>query len=122
VLDALAPAVPGQRLSHSADIIAETEGSSDLVRTINIRDGGTSIEIPTDEFRRRLGQRIGWNTVLSPTFSIERRGDAFIFRGRGFGSQVGLCVAGAFAQATAGRTCREILSFYYPQTELIRRV
>ena len=122
VLDAVATAAPGQRLSQSAEIVAETEGPGDLVRAISIRDHGRSVELPTDEFRRRLGQRLGWNTVLSPTFSIERRGNIFIFRGRGFGSQVGLCVAGAFAQAVAGRTCRDILSFYYPQAEVTRGV
>ena len=104
----------------AAEIVAETAGPGDFVRSITIRDRGRSIEIHTDEFRRRVGQRLGWNTILSPTFSVERRGGAFIFRGRGFGSQVGLCVAGAFAQAVAGRSCREILSFYYPQTELTR--
>jgi stage II sporulation protein D len=41
-----------------------------------------------------------------------------IFRGRGFGSQVGLCLAGAVAQAETSRSYREILSFYYPQTEV----
>jgi stage II sporulation protein D len=120
VLDALAAAAPGRTLSQSAEIVAETEGSSDLVRTINIRDHGRSVELPTDDFRRRLGQRLGWNTVLSPTFSVERRGNMFTFRGRGFGSQVGLCVAGALAQAAAGRSSRDILSFYYPQTEVTR--
>jgi stage II sporulation protein D len=122
VLDALAPAAPGQRLSQSAEVVAETERPGDLVRGINIRDRGRSVELSTDEFRRRLGQRLGWNTVLSPTFSIERRGNIFIFRGRGFGSQVGLCVAGAFVQAVAGRSSRDILSFYYPQAEITRGV
>jgi len=122
VLDALAPAAPGQRLSQSAEVVAETERPGDLVRGISIRDRGRSVELSTDEFRRRLGQRLGWNTVLSPTFSIERRGNIFIFRGRGFGSQVGLCVAGAFAQAVAGRSSRDILSFYYPQAEITRGV
>jgi stage II sporulation protein D len=56
--------------------------------------------------------------VLSPTFTVERRGATIIFRGRGFGSQVGLCLAGAVAQAEAGRGYREILGFYYPQTEV----
>ena len=120
VLDALAAS--GRRLSQSAEVVAETEGASDLVRSINIRDRGRSVELSTDEFRRRLGQRLGWNTVLSPTFSIERRGNVLIFRGRGFGSQVGLCVAGAFAQAAAGRSSRDILSFYYPQAEITRGV
>jgi stage II sporulation protein D len=56
--------------------------------------------------------------VLSPTFTVERRGPKFIFRGRGFGNQIGLCEAGAVAQAASGRGYRDILNFYYPGTEL----
>ena len=72
----------------------------------------------SDEFRRAIGLRIGWNRVLSPTFQVERRGRIFVFRGRGFGSQVGLCLAGTGAQAEAGRGYRDILEFYYPQAEI----
>jgi stage II sporulation protein D len=77
--------------------------------------------LSTDAFRRAIGLRLGWNTVLSPTFTVERRGTRFIFRGRGFGSQVGLCEEGAVAQAAAGRGYREILSFYYPGAGISER-
>jgi stage II sporulation protein D len=42
----------------------------------------------------------------------------FVLTGGGYGHGVGMSQYGAFAQATAGRTYRDILSFYYPGTEI----
>ena len=72
----------------------------------------------SDAFRRAIGLRLGWSTVLSPTFTLSRNGSRLIFKGRGFGSQVGLCVSGAMAQSRAGKGYREILKFYYPAAEM----
>ncbi len=117
VLGALSSST-GLRLSQSCEVLVEKDVSSDFVRSVIIRDRGRETILSGDEFRRSLGRRLGWNTVLSPTFMIERRSNTFVFRGRGFGSQVGLCLAGAFRQAEAGRGYREILSFYFPETEM----
>jgi stage II sporulation protein D len=117
VLNALSPALKA-RLSQSAEIVVENYRPGDFVRAVVIRDRGRQTRLSADEFRRAVGRRLGWSTVLSPTFEIRRRGDRFIFRGRGFGSQVGLCQAGAIAQAADGRGYREILKYYYPQAEI----
>lgn len=116
VIGALSRAV-GIRLSDATGLTADVEAAG-LVRSITVTDGSSKSVLGTDAFRRAIGLRLGWNTVLSPTFTIERRGSRFVFRGRGFGSQVGLCEAGAFAQAAAGRRYREILNFYYPRAEI----
>jgi stage II sporulation protein D len=117
VLNALAPALKA-RVSQSAEIIVESDRPVDFVRSVIIRDRSHTARLSAEEFRRAIGRRLGWSTVLSPTFEIKRRGDQFIFHGRGFGSQVGLCQAGAIAQAAAGRSYREILKYYYPQAEI----
>ena len=44
----------------------------------------------------------------------------FVLTGGGYGHGVGMSQYGAFAQATAGRTYRDILGFYYPGTEVGR--
>ncbi|HYP27167.1 MAG TPA: SpoIID/LytB domain-containing protein [Blastocatellia bacterium] len=106
------------RLSSSAELRTESDQAGDFVRAVTLSDHGRQVSMTSDEFRRAIGRSLGWNTVLSPTFTIERRGPNFIFRGRGFGSQIGLCLAGASAQAAAGRGYRDILSFYYPNSEL----
>ena len=119
VFEALGEGASG-RISPAAEILIQVVKPGDLVRSVIVRDRGRSLEFGTERFRRLIGRQLGWNTVLSPTFRVERRGRSLIFRGRGFGSQVGLCVAGAFAQAAAGRSWREILNFYYPETEIKR--
>lgn len=118
VLDALSSSLRAN-ISQDAEIVVERNGD-DPVRSVIIRNRGQQIILSADEFRRALGLRLGWNKVLSPTFDVARRGQRFIFRGRGFGSQVGLCVEGATRQAAAGRTYRDILFFYFPQTEIAR--
>ncbi len=45
----------------------------------------------------------------------------FVLTGAGNGHGVGLSQYGALAQARAGKTAQEILSFYFPGTELVRR-
>jgi SpoIID/LytB domain protein len=117
VLDALSDAV-GFRLSHRAEVHVESEERGGFVLAVIIKDAGRQARLTADEFRRAIGRRLGWSTVLSPTFTAERRGQRMIFRGRGFGSQVGLCLAGAVAQAKAGRSYQQILNLYFPQAEI----
>jgi stage II sporulation protein D len=117
ILGALSEFV-GARLSLSTELALDRDRSSGFVRSITVADERTRATLSADAFRRAIGLKLGWNTVLSPTFTIERRGQRFIFRGRGFGSQIGLCEAGAIAQAAAGRSYREILTFYYPGAEI----
>jgi stage II sporulation protein D len=109
------------KLSPATELVTDCDQPGGFVRSVTVHDGTSRIVLSTDAFRRAIGLRLGWNTVLSPTFTVERRGSRFIFRGRGFGSQVGLCEAGAVAQAAAGRSYREILSFYYPGAAISER-
>ncbi|MFL6212631.1 MAG: SpoIID/LytB domain-containing protein [Blastocatellia bacterium] len=120
VFDALASSL-ATPLSQRAELVAESDAESGFVRAVVVRDGARQWTMSTDEFRRITGRRLGWNKVLSQTFTITRRGEQFIFRGKGFGSQVGLCLAGAVAQAQAGRRYEEILRFYFPRAEISSR-
>lgn len=117
VIEALSAAT-GRRLSAEAELKVESEKSGQLTLKVFIRDRGRQTVMTADEFRRAVGRRLGWNKVISTTFSIERRGERMIFRGKGFGSQVGLCLIGAVAQAAAGRPYKDILGFYFPQAEI----
>ena len=117
ILDSLSAFI-ASKLSLETELITDCERPSGFVQSVTLRDGSKRVVLSSDAFRRAIGLRLGWNTVLSPTFTVERRGSRFIFRGRGFGSQVGLCEAGAVAQAAAGRGYREILKFYYPDADI----
>src|SRR5438132_1103729 len=117
-MKALTFAIPP--IVSSTELITDCDQSSGFVRSIAVRDGSKRTVLSADGFRRAIGLKLGWNTVLSPTFTVERRGSRFVFRGRGFGSQIGLCEAGAIAQAAAGRSYRSILKFYFPGTQISR--
>ena len=96
----------------------DQEASSQFVRGVTLREAIKQRVMSADAFRRAIGLKLGWNTVLSPSFRIERRGARLVFRGRGFGSQVGLCLGGVVAQARAGRSYRDILTFYFPGADV----
>jgi stage II sporulation protein D len=117
ILSALSP-LAGWELSLATELDTRRDEASGFVQAVFIRDGEREREVSGDELRRAIGKRLGWSTVLSPTFNIERRAGRFYFSGKGFGSQVGLCVAGAAAQAKAGRDYKKILGFYYPGAEI----
>ena len=120
ILDSLSAFIKA-KLSPATVLLTNADQGTGFVQSVTVRDDNKSITLSTDSFRRAIGLRLGWNTVLSPTFTVERRGARFVFRGRGFGSQVGLCEEGAVTQAAAGRSYRDILNFYYPGTEIGER-
>jgi stage II sporulation protein D len=68
------------------------------------------------EFRKLLG----FSTIRSTAFSVTPEGGAFLLRGQGWGHGVGLCQWGAAGLARRGLRAREILSFYYPQADVVR--
>ena len=53
-------------------------------------------------------------------YSIEKSGNEFVFYGRGWGHGVGMCQWGAMAMAEQGYTAEQILTHYYPGTEIKR--
>lgn len=58
--------------------------------------------------------------IKSYHFGVSKRGNTITFNGRGFGHHLGLCQWGARAMVRDGWGFRSILSFYYPQTKLMR--
>ena len=66
------------------------------------------------EIRRILSE----NHLKSSAFDVTFEGDKVILHGTGWGHGVGLCQIGAAVMAAEGYTYREILSHYYPGTEL----
>ena len=82
------------------------------------------LEVVGDKGRIVLGKELAIRRALSPNclkssaFEVEWKGDECIIHGRGWGHGVGLCQIGAAVMASRGYTCREILSHYYPGTEI----
>lgn len=92
--------------SHRALRIAFTGGN-----------GATSI-VSASALRFGIGRALGWNRVRSDAYGLGVRNGALVFDGRGHGHGVGLCQEGAAEMATEGKSAREILAFYFPETEV----
>jgi stage II sporulation protein D (peptidoglycan lytic transglycosylase) len=68
--------------------------------------------------RLDIDRRLGWDFVPSDNFTTHREARSVLLHGTGRGHGIGLCQQGAKAMAQAGAGFREILSHYYPNTEL----
>lgn len=77
-----------------------------------------SYRLSASTLRYAVDRSYGWNNIRSNWFEVRSAGGKFIFSGRGAGHGVGLCQAGAEEMAREGKSYREILSFYYPGTQV----
>jgi stage II sporulation protein D len=83
----------------------------------DVRAGRQMVRISGSELR----QLLSGHGIYSPRFAIAERGQMFEIKGRGHGHGVGLCQWGARGQALEGRTCEQILGYYYPGATLATR-
>jgi stage II sporulation protein D len=58
--------------------------------------------------------------VKSFCYTVRKEGHTIVFKGRGYGHHVGLCQWGAREMVRQGYAYDQIISFYYPGTNLIR--
>ncbi|NOT62066.1 MAG: SpoIID/LytB domain-containing protein, partial [Acidobacteria bacterium] len=70
------------------------------------------------EFKIIVGRGLGWQYLKSSRFTVARSGDAFVFKGGGFGHGLGLCQEGSHVMAERGMSYREQLAFYLPGLSL----
>ncbi len=83
-------------------------------RFFEVRHSQGSSKIPANEFRLAVGA----NRMRSTRVTIQRSGDRFLFLGRGWGHGVGLCQYGAKRLAELGYNYKQILHYYYPESDL----
>jgi len=83
--------------------IADVE-RSDAGFVTTLRVGG--VRLKGNELRAMLSLR-------SPSFTVEREGDAFVFRVTGYGHGVGMSQYGANAMAMQGADAAEIVAHYF---------
>jgi SpoIID/LytB domain protein len=90
---------------------------------MSVRIEGTERSFEVDkelEIRRVFSP----NALYSACFVVEKTGgdgrlaDEFVFRGAGWGHGVGMCQIGAGMMAEGGKTCFDVLSFYYTGTRI----
>ena len=94
-------------------LVPKQRGVSGRIGTLAIQGDRGSVEVSGDLYIRRL-----LGGLKSTLFEVTRDGDAFVFRGAGFGHGVGMCQMGAMGMAHAGKTHAQILAHYYRGTHL----
>jgi SpoIID/LytB domain protein len=96
-------------------LIARQRGASGRIGVLAIEGDKGRVEIAGDlHIRRLLGG------LRSTLFEVHRDGDAFVFRGAGFGHGVGMCQMGAIGMASAGKSHAQILTHYFRGTHVHR--
>ena len=99
----------------SVEIVERGKGG--WVRRIDIK-GDNEVSVAGEWFHNFMGSFFGWGRFKSGNFSMESKGEQYVFRGRGLGHGVGMCQHGAMGMARTGKDYKAILRHYYPGTEL----
>ena len=105
----------GARLDALQVVERDTAGRAERIAV----HGASERVVRGEELREVLSTAFGARSVRSTWFTVERRGQSFIFEGRGFGHGVGLCQAGALARLRAGQKLPAILQTYFPGTKIV---
>ena len=96
-----------------------SRNNSRRVRTLNLSGGKpAAFSLAGSSLRFAVNRVFGGNHIRSDLYDLRNVGGKILFSGRGAGHGVGLCQAGAEEMARQGKTYMEILSFYYPGTQV----
>lgn len=98
------------RLKKIRDIKVTKKDKAGLVQQVALRDGKDSAAVTGKQIYSSLKK------VKSYCFTVQKRADSIIFKGRGYGHHLGLCQWGAREMVRRGKNYRDILQFYYPHT------
>ena len=106
-----------QDLGDIVDLVPLERGKSGRIWKLQIVGTKRSFTIGKElEIRRALSE----SHLFSSAFDVEKQGDLFILRGKGWGHGVGLCQIGAAVMGEQGYSYDEILLYYYRGAEIKR--
>ena len=77
---------------------------------------GAPARMPVEKFRLA----VGFSKLISPAFNCTKKGNAFVFTGKGYGHGVGMCQWGASGMARENYTSQAILEYYYPGAQVTK--
>ncbi|MDQ2680747.1 MAG: SpoIID/LytB domain-containing protein [Candidatus Eremiobacteraeota bacterium] len=101
--------------------VAQSDGSG-RARTIGISGTNGSVRIPGNALRSRLGARVVRSLLIREISlsapSAEQAGQTVVIEGSGLGHGVGLCQWGARGMGLQNRSAKDIIGFYFPNTEI----
>jgi SpoIID/LytB domain protein len=105
----------GIHVGDVLDLIPVERGVSGRLIRLKIIGSERTITIGKElEIRKALSE----SHLYSSAFIVEKESDAFILKGAGWGHGVGLCQIGAAIMGDKGYLYQEILTHYFPHTEL----
>lgn len=97
----------------------EGRDSSGRARKLVVEGTLSTVEVPSDRIRWALRRPAKGRPILrSSRFELREENSQYIAIGTGNGHGVGMSQNGAMGRAWAGQTCAQILSAYYPGTQL----
>ena len=111
----LSRASSGQKVERIESIRIAEKKYGFVVRLEVLHSRGR-LDLSGAQFRNLVGS----TRIKSPAFEVQKEGERFLFRGRGFGHGVGMCQVGAGRMAARGFSAVEILKHYYPGARLVR--
>ncbi len=96
------------------DMTIHSLTSTERVKEVAVEsESGETLVKATD-----LRKLLGWSRLPSTQFSLKVNGTSITFDGKGYGHGVGLCQWSALQMARDGKNYKEILSYFYPGTEI----
>ena len=106
--------VGGYKITGLYEIKPGPLNSRGRISNVSLLAAKGSITITGDQFRKALG----YGVIKSTRFTLKNSNDEISFSGTGNGHGVGLCQWGSKQRALDGFSSTEILSYYYPGTQL----
>ena len=91
---------------------------SGRILALNIETDKGKLQLHKNEIRSALEPPRSTFFYLQPIYSDDKKLNGYAFIGGGFGHGVGLSQYGSYNLANLGWSAKEILAFYYPQTEI----
>ena len=104
----------GHRAKSVKELVVLETHASGRAAQLELKTNRGGILWSANEFR----QLLGWDQVRSTLFKLRRRKHGYEISGRGFGHGVGLCQWGAQGMDRKAMDYKDILSHYYPGSQL----
>ncbi len=109
------------RIGRIKAIIPMERGISGRVKRVMVKGTAGSYIVTGESIPYRLGGLRSTLFVVQPKLGRDGLPESFIFNGGGWGHGVGMSQSGAAGMALDGASAPEILSYYYPGTELVKK-
>ncbi len=108
----------GYKIGKIKKISTSGKTSGKAAEKIKIKHSKGKLKLNAYTFRLAIDSFKIRSTQIS---SIKKKGNKFIFKGKGWGHKVGLCQWGAKIMGDKKMSYKKILDFYYPKT-VIRKI